>query len=189
MSKYWEFDKLRSPLRRLDRLVKLLGNYPAQWFIRQLHAVGALIIELVGPFTDNETHRDLAKTFQRLANKLGLSKSMLQDLHRFATLFTQEDAKRLTELRLANGRKFSWSHVKPLLPIENRAMREELIERCVSNSWTIADLKKAVQDYVRGTRSQSSTPAEAQNNGDADTGMILKFPGGPAASAETAAPD
>src|SRR5262245_31984178 len=63
---------------------------------------------------------------------------------RFVQTFTPEDLERLCSMVLPKGEPLTWSHVRALIPIDDAARRQELLDRTVAEGWTCNELAREI---------------------------------------------
>jgi hypothetical protein len=71
----------------------------------------------------------------------------------FAAKFTPEEALELTGARLADGKPLCENHVKALLAVESKLLRQRLLRSCLEESWSVRHLRQRIQDAKGRKRS------------------------------------
>jgi hypothetical protein len=81
---------------------------------------------------------------KKLASALAWCSTVLYEALAFAQTYTREEVDGLSRLRLPSGASVSWSHVRILVFVADRAERERLLRRVVEESWGCAELAREV---------------------------------------------
>ncbi len=142
---------LKSPglQQKLLKLQERLGPEPA-WGLKDRHKLGLAIQDAVRKESALGDSRYGAGTVNRIAEVLGLKRSILDKLRCFAEAFDQEQVEQFAGARLPGGEALSWSHVRALLAVQDEKKRARLLERTKAEGWTSARLEAAIRDLKGG---------------------------------------
>jgi hypothetical protein len=77
---------------------------------------------------------------EQISEYFGWDDGVIYNSMKFARLFTEEEVRHLTELRMPDGRLLSFTHIVQVLSIADRAKRKELIDQAVAEGWTSKQL-------------------------------------------------
>jgi hypothetical protein len=114
-------------------------------------------------------HRDFpsgaerhAPTIKDTAGKLGVTRDLVYKVAVFAREYSRDELKALCDLRTAEGKPFSFSHVRRLLVVKNHSKRAMLERRAAAQGWSNEDLSAAVIHEQGERKSQGGRrPARA----------------------------
>jgi hypothetical protein len=74
----------------------------------------------------------------------------LYEARRFFNQYSLAEVRAFSETPMPNGRWFTWSHVRALLPVRDDAKRKALLKRCLAKGWTSSELAKVVAKELGG---------------------------------------
>jgi len=125
---------------------------------------------------ENEGRRYGLRSIARLAAAVREDKSSLLLAIRFARCYTKEQRDTLCNVRRSDGTPITWSHVRVLLQVDEAEGREELLARCVSESWTVEVLQREVQAITnRGKTTKAGAPVSRPKSIDGLLSQVGAF--------------
>lgn len=119
-----------------------------------------------------KTRVEATRAYRELGEETNHTDFEVRQAHKFARLFTAREFDELCRVP-PKGKPLTWSHVRVLLPIEDKPKRVELQERAVEEGWNLKQLVSE-KDRVQPRRSPGGrSPRQPASQTDA-LGQVMK---------------
>jgi hypothetical protein len=145
---------LRDSLAELRRLYR---NRPEHEDFAWWHDVGSLVAKLVpkgGQHYGDNVIKLVAQDLEQDRKPTDALRDFLRKARDLAAKFSRKEASELTKASLKNRKPLSENHVKALLSVEDAEMRQQLLGECREASWSVRQLRRAIQNK-KGRKSRS----------------------------------
>ena len=125
-----------------------VGSQVMVFFPEEESRYGDSVIELLADYLDPNRVRPEPDTQKgKDSERKGMTvRNRLYEARDFARAYSGREAGRLATVRNKKDKPLSISHVKALLSEQNAGMRQQFLDKCLDESWSVRRLRQAIQN-------------------------------------------
>ena len=152
--------EIREHIQRINELIIKIE----QDTIRDRYELGKSVTAIFDYFSQNGQGIYGKRVVEQLCEVFGWDRGILYSALSIARAFTDEEIISISERQMANGRPIPLGHFNTLAKIENRQIRQSLIDQMTAGAWTHDELKLAI------IKASPALPTEAAEGGTKNDG-------------------
>jgi hypothetical protein len=131
----------------LERAKRLLQHEQRDllWYHRFGTCVGQFHLQ-----TERAQGKEVVKKLAvQLQLKVESAPELLWCARKFAREYAKEDVKRLVNRSGKQDGTLTWRHMRALLSVKNRPLRDDLVRQCIKGKWSVNHLRRKIQEKTR----------------------------------------
>lgn len=140
------FDKMNPQLKDKVHQVKTWFDLAYKSTLLDRYQLGLLVQEIYDDDYWGKDKRYGDGAVRKLEQYFAWGRDVLRPAYRLVCEFTREEIDQVLTLRTSAGEPISYTHLRVLFPIKDKAVRWELLDRVIKENLTAEELDKLVLD-------------------------------------------